>query len=166
MTTFAVYETNTGVLKSVGSVLANPLPAGLTSVALSDPDAVALSNGTGRWDPATRTVVPTNLATILANQADLLAKTVNAIAGNVTALAAVPSGTTALNTTTTNTATVKATAGGNTTAVNNKVNALCDEVTRGFNVVKQMLVEQERALRQLTTAEKLAVGDLNDTTGT
>jgi hypothetical protein len=55
----AIYQTSNGALVSVGSVVANPLPAGLTSVALSVADAQGLRDGSRTWDAATRTVVAT-----------------------------------------------------------------------------------------------------------
>jgi hypothetical protein len=53
----AVYETATGRLVSVGTVVANPLPAGLTSVALSAADRDGLRDGTRVWDATMRAVV-------------------------------------------------------------------------------------------------------------
>lgn len=58
MTVYAIHQTTTGELVSVGTIVADPLPAGLTSVALSDPDYVALRDNTGIWDTAVRAVVP------------------------------------------------------------------------------------------------------------
>lgn len=55
MTTFLIHDA-TGKAVSVGTVVANPLPAGLTAVALSDADAQALGV-TRQWNPTTRTVI-------------------------------------------------------------------------------------------------------------
>lgn len=49
---YAVYETATGALRSVGTVLADPLPAGLSSVAIGQ------DHPSGDWDSASRTFVP------------------------------------------------------------------------------------------------------------
>lgn len=56
MTWHVVYESATGRQVSTGTVVANPLPDGLSAVALSEDDADALLSGRGRWDDATRTV--------------------------------------------------------------------------------------------------------------
>lgn len=52
MTWFAVYETSTGALVSVGTVVADPLPAGLSSVSLG------LTRPSGVWNPATHAFDP------------------------------------------------------------------------------------------------------------
>lgn len=53
MTWHAIYETQSGRLVSVGEVVANPLPSGLTDLPL-------LTEPTDRemWDPPTRAFVP------------------------------------------------------------------------------------------------------------
>jgi nitrogen regulatory protein PII-like uncharacterized protein len=51
----------TGAAVSIGTVIADPLPDGLTAVALSDADAVALTDGSGAWEPTTLTVVPASV---------------------------------------------------------------------------------------------------------
>lgn len=56
MTTFVVHDP-TGRAVSIGSTLADPLPAGLTAVAISDQDAVGLFDGSRQWDATTRAVV-------------------------------------------------------------------------------------------------------------
>jgi hypothetical protein len=55
----AVYDNTTGQLVSVGTVVADPLPAGLAQSTLSAQDAAGLAEGSRMWDPATRTVVAT-----------------------------------------------------------------------------------------------------------
>jgi hypothetical protein len=51
---YAVYELATGALRSVGSVVADPLPDGLAALELSGaPDFGAVA-----WDPATRAFAP------------------------------------------------------------------------------------------------------------
>jgi len=42
---------------SVGTVVADPLPEGLSAVQLSDADGAAIRDGSGRWDDASRSVV-------------------------------------------------------------------------------------------------------------
>lgn len=56
MTMFAVYQTADGKLVSIGSVVANPLPAGLAALALTPEDGLALTTGLGVWNPATLSV--------------------------------------------------------------------------------------------------------------
>ena len=59
MTTYCLYTTATGKLVSIGTVLADPLPADLTALALSAEEAEGLKSGTMQWDDATRSLVPT-----------------------------------------------------------------------------------------------------------
>lgn len=59
MTTYALHRTDTGALVSVGTVIADPLPDGLASVALTEVDRDGLRSGARTWDPATRTVIAT-----------------------------------------------------------------------------------------------------------
>jgi len=47
---YIVYETETGQCKSIGSVVADPLPEGLSLRALSEEEAEGLRNGTLFWD--------------------------------------------------------------------------------------------------------------------
>jgi riboflavin biosynthesis pyrimidine reductase len=56
MTWYAIHDAD-GVLVSIGTVLADPMPGHLTAVALSDEDADILVRQGGRWDPDTRSVV-------------------------------------------------------------------------------------------------------------
>ncbi len=56
MTTHLIHNAD-GHAVSVGTVVADPLPAGLTAVALSDTDAAKLNDGTGIWDAHTLTVI-------------------------------------------------------------------------------------------------------------
>ena len=58
MTIYAVHDTTTGDLVSVRTIIADPLPDTLTAVALDAHDAAAVTSGSGRWDPTTRTIVP------------------------------------------------------------------------------------------------------------
>ena len=59
MTTYCLYTTATGKLVSIGTVLADPLPADLTALALSAEQAEGLKSGSLKWDEATRSLVPT-----------------------------------------------------------------------------------------------------------
>ncbi len=54
-----VYETSTGNPVSFGTVVADPLPAGLTSLVLTQIEWDGIRDGTKRWDPATLTVIDT-----------------------------------------------------------------------------------------------------------
>lgn len=70
MTMRALYSTDTGALVSVGTVLAQNVPDGLTVAVLTDADATALLSGRGGWDTATRTVIARDYGT---EKADLAA---------------------------------------------------------------------------------------------
>jgi hypothetical protein len=52
-----VFHRETGEAYSVGTVLADPMPAEFVVVPLPDADADALNQGRGYWDAASRTVV-------------------------------------------------------------------------------------------------------------
>lgn len=54
---FVVHD-EAGNSVSVGTVVADPLPAGLTAVRLDDSDAASLLSGEVAWDAATRSVRP------------------------------------------------------------------------------------------------------------
>jgi hypothetical protein len=54
-----LYNTTTGQSVSIGTVIANPLPAGITALPLSDEQGEGLQNGTLIWDAATRTLIAT-----------------------------------------------------------------------------------------------------------
>lgn len=56
MTVYAVHNA-AGTLLSVGTVVADPLPDGLTAKALTDAEAVDLAEG-ATWDSATLSVIP------------------------------------------------------------------------------------------------------------
>jgi hypothetical protein len=58
MSTYLVYGED-GEAVSIGTVLADPMPDGLTVVELSEVDAGVLAAGRGRWDAATLSVVGT-----------------------------------------------------------------------------------------------------------
>jgi len=92
MTLYAVHTTDTGQLASVGTVVADPLPQGLTATALSAGDGRALRDGTGTWDAATRSVIPAPVDPAVANLATIESR----VATLVTALRKVKDGTTTL----------------------------------------------------------------------
>ena len=54
---FVVYESATGQPRSFGSVLADPLPDGLTAKALTEEEAEGLATGSLMFDPATLTMI-------------------------------------------------------------------------------------------------------------
>jgi len=54
-----LYNTATGASVSIGTVIADPLPADLTALPLTDEQGEGLQNGSLKWDEATRTLVPT-----------------------------------------------------------------------------------------------------------
>jgi hypothetical protein len=91
MTVYAVHANDTGQLVSVGTVVASPLPAGLTAVELSTQNAALLASGGGTWDTATRGVIPTpgwiDPAIADANGATIRDRADAALDGNATYLA-------------------------------------------------------------------------------
>lgn len=54
-----LYNTATGASVSIGTVIADPLPAGLTALPLTDEQGEGLQNGSLKWDEATRTLIAT-----------------------------------------------------------------------------------------------------------
>lgn len=57
-THYVVYDASTGEAVSIGSVLANPLPDGLTTYELSAEEAELIYSGQIMWDSTTLQVVP------------------------------------------------------------------------------------------------------------
>jgi hypothetical protein len=55
---FVVYFTTTGDADSFGTVLADPMPDQFTVRPLTDDEAAMLADGTGIWNPTTRTIEP------------------------------------------------------------------------------------------------------------
>jgi hypothetical protein len=94
MTTYMIH--NNGQPVSIGTVIADPLPQGLTATALSDTDAARLLTGGWQWNPATLAVdiepapVPDPLGDIAAELPaatleevnDLLAQVLSTLGGN------------------------------------------------------------------------------------
>jgi hypothetical protein len=54
-----LYNTTTGQSVSIGTVIADPLPEGITALPLSDEQGEGLQNGSLIWDAATRTLIAT-----------------------------------------------------------------------------------------------------------
>ena len=54
-----LYNDTTGASVSIGTVIADPLPAGITALPLSDEQGEGLQNGSLKWDEQTRSLVPT-----------------------------------------------------------------------------------------------------------
>jgi hypothetical protein len=54
-----LYNTATGQSVSIGTVIADPLPEGITALPLSDAEGEGLQNGTLVWDAASRALIPT-----------------------------------------------------------------------------------------------------------
>ena len=53
------YNTTTGKSVSVGTVVADTIPAGITALPLSDEQGEGLQNGSLKWDEVTRTLIAT-----------------------------------------------------------------------------------------------------------
>jgi hypothetical protein len=54
-----LYNTTTGESVSIGTVIADPLPAGITALPLSDAEGEGMQNGTLIWDAASRSLIAT-----------------------------------------------------------------------------------------------------------
>jgi hypothetical protein len=54
-----LYNTTTGQSVSIGTVIADPLPEGITALPLTDAEGEGMQNGSLIWDAATRTLIPT-----------------------------------------------------------------------------------------------------------
>ena len=63
-----LYNTTTGESVSIGTVIADPLPAGITALPLTDAEGEGLQNGTVIWDAATRTLIPTPPPSVTAEE--------------------------------------------------------------------------------------------------
>jgi hypothetical protein len=64
-----LYNTTTGQSVSIGTVIADPLPEGITALPLTDAEGEGLQNGLLKWDEETRTLVPTPAPTVTAEEA-------------------------------------------------------------------------------------------------
>jgi hypothetical protein len=63
-----LYNTTTGASVSIGTVIADPLPEGITALPFSDEQGEGLQNGSLIWDAASRTLIPTPPPTVTAEQ--------------------------------------------------------------------------------------------------
>jgi hypothetical protein len=63
-----LYNTTTGQSVSIGTVIADPLPAGITALPLTDTEGEGLQNGMLVWDAASRTLIPTPPPAVTAEQ--------------------------------------------------------------------------------------------------
>jgi hypothetical protein len=54
-----LYNTTTGQSVSIGTVIADPLPSGITALPLTDAEGEGMQNGTLIWDAASRTLIAT-----------------------------------------------------------------------------------------------------------
>ncbi len=54
-----LYNTATGQSVSIGTVIADPLPEGITALPLTDEQGEGLQNGLLKWDEETRSLIPT-----------------------------------------------------------------------------------------------------------
>jgi hypothetical protein len=54
-----LYNTESGQSVSIGTVIADPLPEGITALPLTDAEGEGLQNGSLKWDEETRTLIPT-----------------------------------------------------------------------------------------------------------
>jgi hypothetical protein len=64
-----LYNTATGQSVSIGTVIADPLPEGITALPLTDEQGEGLQNGTLIWDEETRALMPTPAPTVTAEEA-------------------------------------------------------------------------------------------------
>lgn len=55
---FVVIYADSGEAYSIGTEIADPMPAEFVALPLSDADADAIMHGRGHWDAASRSVVP------------------------------------------------------------------------------------------------------------
>ena len=63
-----LYNTTTGASVSIGTVIADPLPADLTALPLTDEQGEGLQNGSLKWDEATRTLIATPPPSMVAEE--------------------------------------------------------------------------------------------------
>jgi hypothetical protein len=63
-----LYNTTTGQSVSIGTVIADPLPEGITALPLTDEQGEGLQNGSLIWDAAPRTLIPTPPPSVTAEE--------------------------------------------------------------------------------------------------
>jgi hypothetical protein len=64
-----LYNNTTGQSVSIGTVISDPLPAGITAMPLTDEQGEGLQNGSLIWDAANRTLIPTPAPLVTAEAA-------------------------------------------------------------------------------------------------
>jgi hypothetical protein len=64
-----LYNTTTGQSVSIGTVIADPLPEGITALPLTDAEGEGLQNGSLIWDAASRTLIATPPPAVTAEEA-------------------------------------------------------------------------------------------------
>jgi hypothetical protein len=63
-----LYNSTTGESVSIGTVIADPLPEGITALALTDEQGEGLQNGSLMWDAASRTLIATPPPSVTAEE--------------------------------------------------------------------------------------------------
>jgi hypothetical protein len=63
-----LYNSTTGESVSIGTVIADPLPEGITALPLTDEQGEGLQNGSLIWDAASRTLIPTPPPSVTAEE--------------------------------------------------------------------------------------------------
>jgi hypothetical protein len=63
-----LYNTESGQSVSIGTVIADPLPEGITALPLTDAEGEGLQNGSLLWDAATRSLIPTPPPSVTAEE--------------------------------------------------------------------------------------------------
>jgi hypothetical protein len=162
----AVYRNDNGQLVSVGTVVADPLPAGLSQVTLSAQDEAGLANGSRMWDPATRTVVPNpawvDPAIAETNRTALESGLGTYIDGAATALAnmaAVPTTTDPIQAAAQPTVTSVAQAQTAIRTLQTQLKAVCD-------VVEQLATTEGNHIRKTVALARVVAGKLDSTANT
>jgi len=74
MSMFVILDAN-GIAVSIGTVVADPLPAGLTAVPLTADEAQGLRDGTLTWDATTRTLVAVPVDPAVVNEQTIEGRT-------------------------------------------------------------------------------------------
>jgi hypothetical protein len=63
-----LYNTTTGQSVSIGTVIADPLPEGITALPLTDAEGEGLQNGNLIWDAASRSLIATPPPSVTAEE--------------------------------------------------------------------------------------------------
>jgi hypothetical protein len=63
-----LYNSTTGESVSIGTVIADPLPAGITAQPLTDAEGEGLQNGSLQWDAASRSLIATPPPSVTAEE--------------------------------------------------------------------------------------------------